>query len=110
MIRRLIYALLIATSVCFAAAQEPTTPSPPPQTEESPSPSPSISPEQPVTPTTTPTQTASASPPANVRISFIPPPLEGTISLGIYDKSGNLVRVLHQQANLTDFTIGADAL
>jgi hypothetical protein len=36
--------------------------------------------------------------------------LEGTISLGIYDSSGTLVRVLHQQAALDDFTIGADAL
>ena len=34
----------------------------------------------------------------------------GTISLGIYDQSGKLVRVLHQNAQLNDFTIGADAL
>jgi hypothetical protein len=45
-----------------------------------------------------------------VRISFLPPPLEGTISLGIYDENGALVRVLHQQAELNQFTIGADAL
>jgi hypothetical protein len=45
-----------------------------------------------------------------VRISFVPPPLEGTISLGIYDKTGKLVRVLHQEAQLNEFTIGADAL
>lgn len=36
--------------------------------------------------------------------------MEGTISLGIYDQSGKLVRVLHQNAQLDDFTIGADAL
>jgi hypothetical protein len=36
--------------------------------------------------------------------------MEGTISLGIYDRSGKLVRVLHQNAQLNDFTIGADAL
>ena len=35
--------------------------------------------------------------------------MEGTISLGIYDQSGKLVRVLHQNAQLDDFTIGADA-
>jgi hypothetical protein len=45
-----------------------------------------------------------------VRISFLPPPLEGTISLGIYDGNGTLVRVLHQQAELNEFTVGADAL
>lgn len=36
--------------------------------------------------------------------------MDGTISLGIYDQSGKLVRVLHQNAPLNDFTIGADAL
>lgn len=36
--------------------------------------------------------------------------MEGTISLGICDQSGKLVRVLHQYAELNDFTIGADAL
>jgi hypothetical protein len=36
--------------------------------------------------------------------------MEGTISLGIYDQSGKLVRILHQNAELNDFTIGADAL
>ena len=46
----------------------------------------------------------------NVRISFLPPPLEGTISLGIYDASGKLVRVLHREADINDFTIGNDAL
>jgi hypothetical protein len=36
--------------------------------------------------------------------------MEGTISLGIYNESGKLVRVLHRNAQLDDFTIGADAL
>ena len=36
--------------------------------------------------------------------------MDGTISLGIYDQSGKLVRVLHQNAQLNDFAIGADAL
>ena len=71
-------------------------------------------------PTATPTPTASPSPltspapttsPArSVRISFLPPPLEGTISLGIYDAWGQLVRVLHQEAELDEFTVGEDAL
>jgi len=57
-----------------------------------------------------PVQTPSGSPARNVRISFVPPPLEGTISLGIYDTQGKLVRVLHHEADLREFTIGADAL
>jgi hypothetical protein len=48
--------------------------------------------------------------PRKVRLSFLPPPLEGTISLGVYDTTGNIVRVLHRQAKLDDFTAGADAL
>jgi hypothetical protein len=36
--------------------------------------------------------------------------MEGTISLGIYDQTGKIVRVLHQNAQLDDFSIGADAL
>ena len=36
--------------------------------------------------------------------------MDGTISLGIYDHAGKLVRVLHQNAQLNDFTIGPDAL
>jgi hypothetical protein len=54
---------------------------------------------------------ALSAPPARaVRISFLPPPLEGTISLGVYDANGQLVRVLHQEAELDEFTVGADAL
>src|SRR5450755_1771230 len=45
-----------------------------------------------------------------VRISFLPPPLDGTISLGIYDAKGKLVRVLHREADINEFNIGADAL
>ena len=44
------------------------------------------------------------------RISFLPPPVDGAISLGVYDESGQLVRVLHQEADVDEFTIGADAL
>ena len=36
--------------------------------------------------------------------------MEGTISLAIYDQRGKLARVLHRNAQLNDFTIGADAL
>ncbi len=56
---------------------------------------------------------AQPSPPAaprKVRISFLPPPLEGTVSLGIYDSKGTLLRVLHRESDLDEFQIGHDAL
>jgi hypothetical protein len=62
------------------------------------------------TPTPTPSPSPTSSPVRSVRISFVPPPLEGTISLGIYDNNSKLVRVLHQEAGSNEFTIGADAL
>jgi hypothetical protein len=59
----------------------------------------------------TPAPAATPSPAArNVRISFVPPPLDGTISLGIYDAKGKLVRVLFREADINEFTIGHDAL
>jgi hypothetical protein len=99
---------LIAILVPVATAQESPSPSSSPIPEESPSPL--ISSAESVTPPPPPVQMPSASPTRTVRISFVPPPLEGTISLGIYDKTGKLVRVLHQEAQLNEFTIGADAL
>lgn len=38
-----------------------------------------------------------------VQLLFAQPPMEGTISMGIYDSTGKLVRVLHQDAPTTDF-------
>ncbi|PYL71660.1 MAG: hypothetical protein DMF26_18760, partial [Verrucomicrobia bacterium] len=100
---------LIAIFPSVALAQEsPTlTPSPTPAASSSSS---SISPEQSVAPSPPSEQTPSPSPARTVRISFVPPPIEGTISLGIYDQAGRMVRVLHQNAQLNDFAIGADAL
>ncbi len=46
----------------------------------------------------------------SVRVSFLPPPLDGTLSLGIYDSNGHLVRVLEREAELEDFEIGQDSL
>ena len=54
--------------------------------------------------------TATPAPGKNVRISFLPPPIEGTLSLGIYDRAGKLVRVLHREADVDDFEIGKDSL
>jgi hypothetical protein len=36
--------------------------------------------------------------------------MDGTISLGIYDQTRKIVRVLHTNAQLNDFTIGPDSL
>jgi hypothetical protein len=100
-----VVAIWIASAI-IVAAQETPVPQPFVTPEEAPSLSPL--PEGSVTPA--PEQTPSAPPARTVRISFLPPPLEGTISLGIYDKNGKLVRVLHQESELNEFTIGADAL
>ena len=101
MTKKLSIALLIAfVSIHAGIAQESPAPTPSPTPEESPS----------VAPTPEQSPSPSAAPSRSVRISFLPPPLEGTISLGIYDENGALVRVLHQQAELNQFTIGADAL
>jgi hypothetical protein len=54
--------------------------------------------------------TASPSPARTVMLRFAPPPMEGTISLGIYDAKGKLVRVLHREDAFSDFTAGHDAL
>ncbi|MEO7723702.1 MAG: hypothetical protein ABIU29_03305 [Chthoniobacterales bacterium] len=61
-------------------------------------------------PTSTPSPTPSTSPPRSVSLRFALPPLDGTISLGIYDQGGKLVRVLHREDAISDFTAGHDAL
>lgn len=47
-----------------------------------------------------------------MRITFLPPPMEGTLSLGVYDKKGKLVRALVREATEKDkaFTIGLNGL
>jgi hypothetical protein len=108
MTTKTILALATAILSSFALGQESPTPTPSQKLGESPSPS--ISPEQSAPPSPTPEQTPSASPARSVRINFVPPPMDGTISLGIYDQTGKLVRVLHQNAQLNDFTIAPDSL
>ncbi len=56
-----------------------------------------------------PSPTATAAP-RNIRVSFVPPPLDGTISLGVYDAKGKLVRVLFREADINEFNIGNDSL
>ena len=43
---------------------------------------------------------------AGVRITFLPPPMDGALSLGIYDKKGKLIRVLAREATKKDFFVG----
>lgn len=111
---------LLAMSVILAVAQELPAPVQMPTAlpggasvldQASPTPSASPSASVSATPLASPSS-SSPRPPAmrSIRISFLPPPLEGTISLGIYDEWDKLVRVLHQEAELDEFTIGDDAL
>src|SRR5690349_11735878 len=104
-----IFSLLsCAAFAAIGLAQESPTPNAAQTMTQSPSPS--TWPEASVSPSTTPVHTSPPSPAKSVRISFVPPPMDGTISLGIYDQAGKIVRVLHQNAQLNDFAIGADAL
>src|SRR5207302_5489901 len=72
--------------------------------QESPTPAPTET----VSPSPTPSVAASA--PRNVPLRFVPPPMEGTISLGIWDSNDKLVRVLHREAKIDNFTIDENAL
>ena len=46
----------------------------------------------------------------SVPILFLPPPMEGTISLGIFNAAGKLVRVLHREAGTEEFKVGENGL
>jgi hypothetical protein len=71
------------------------------------SPTPTSSPEESASPSATASPTASA---RSVPLRFVPPPMEGTISLGIFDSNGKLVRVLHREAKIDNFTIEENSL
>ena len=45
-----------------------------------------------------------------VQITFLPPPMQGVIGLGVYNGAGKLVRVLHRNATEKDFVIGLNGL
>jgi hypothetical protein len=70
--------------------------------QESPTPSP--------TETLSPSPTASASASRSVPLRFVPPPMEGTISLGIWNSNDKLVRVLHREAKIDKFTVEENSL
>jgi len=77
-------------------AQESPTPTPSPIETSSP-------------PTETPSPTASATA-RSVSLRFVPPPMEGTISLGIWDSNDKLVRVLYNEAKIDKFTVEENSL
>ena len=97
MTKKLSLRFLILFGLASASlAQESPTPTPIP--EQSALPSPTISP------------SASAAPTRSVPLRFVPPPMEGTISLGIWDSNDKLVRVLHRESKIEIFTIDENAL
>ncbi|MEQ1858694.1 MAG: hypothetical protein ABMA13_02020 [Chthoniobacteraceae bacterium] len=49
-------------------------------------------------------------PPKGVRITFLPPPLDGTMSVGVFSVEGRLVRVLAAEAQDDAFIIGLNGL
>jgi hypothetical protein len=97
-------AVCLVAAASVASAQDSPSPTVTPSATESATPSSSAAS---ATPTPTPTAAAST---RSVRISFVPPPLEGTISLGIYDTNDKLVRSLVREGNVDEFDVGADAL
>ena len=44
------------------------------------------------------------------QLMFVPPPVEGVISLGVYDSRGKLVRILKKAANIDSFKSGLNGL
>jgi hypothetical protein len=73
--------------------------------------SPTATPEELASPS--PTPTTSASPTVTTRsvpLRFVPPPMDGTISLGIWDSNDKLVRVLHREAQIDKFTVEENSL
>src|SRR5438132_4277304 len=82
-------AILIVFAIgSIAFAQE--SPTPTPRTEQTPSPI--------------------STPARNVQLKFVPPPMEGTISLGVFDSNGKLVRVLHREVKIDSFKIDENSL
>jgi hypothetical protein len=71
------------------------------------SPTPSASPEESVS--AIPTASASVAA-RNVPLRFVPPPMDGTISLGIWDSNDKLVRVLHFEAKIDSFMVEENSL
>ena len=94
-----------ALVITIALAQEPPAPTPSPI--EVPSPSATTTTSASASPTPAVSAVATA---RNVSLRFVPPPMDGTISLGIWDSSDKLVRVLHREAKIDNFTVEENSL
>ena len=92
--------LTVLLPVWTLFAQESSAPT------ESPTPTPSLTAEETLSPSPSPSTSAVR----NVPLRFVPPPMEGTISLGIWDSNDKLVRVLHRESKIDNFTIDENAL
>ena len=88
--------LPIAVAFCFAAVSAFAQESPTPSATE--------------TPSATPAPSASAVGERGVPLRFVPPPMQGTVSLGIFDSNGKLIRVLHREAKIDMFTVEENSL
>lgn len=71
------------------------------------SPTPTASPEESTSPTPSPAASAAT---RSVPLRFVPPPMEGTISLGIWDSNDRLVRVLHIESKIDKFIVEENSL
>ena len=91
----------------ISLAQESPTPTPSPIQMPSASAITTASPSAPASPT--PAMSASATA-RNVPLRFVPPPMEGTISLGIWDSTDKLVRVLHRESPIDTFEVEENSL
>ncbi len=56
------------------------------------------------------TTPASAAKESGVRLEFVPPPIDGKISLGIYESKGKLIRTLCVEMPVADFKTGLNGL
>jgi hypothetical protein len=56
------------------------------------------------------TLAAQDAPPAGEQITFVPPPIEGTLSAGVYTKDGKLIRVLAREATEKNFIVGLNGI
>jgi hypothetical protein len=75
------------------------------------SPTPTATPEESASPSATASLSAATTPAArSIPLRFVPPPMEGTISLGIWDSNDKLVRVLHREAKIDSFTVEENSL
>jgi hypothetical protein len=104
--------LLLFLAVAASASAQESSPVPSPAVSAEPTvvisstlplPSPSPTPAA-----ATPSPTPSLLKKTGVKLQFLPPPMEGTISLGIYDSTGKLVRTLHREAGGDEFVAALD--